>query len=279
MHILPGCPDGGRDDNSFIIHQEEGHEQQIPIKKTRVYRSLAGIRIRRSTAFLLTILLVIAGLSCLTGCTVLPADGNTAFPVTASPTQGAPDKHAPVPTVASPTPESPEDASPTSVPQAIVSAAPQATVPSGPADTLPVPEDFALSDLDTPDVFTRSALEHIFSGSVNARGAATGYHYEGVPWARGSVIPGSASDTDENGVYEARVTVDGVKKSGNGGFSTFYPSSLSPQEVANAIAAAYETRILVSGNTWRGEGYGIPILMYLDGEERIISAFPEYEGG
>ncbi len=71
--------------------------------------------------------------------------------------------------------------------------------------------------------------------------------------------------------------IDGVKKTGNGGFSSFYPAGWSPQDVVDAIAEAYENRIFVTGNTWRGTGKSTPISMYLDGNDRIISAFPELE--
>lgn len=141
-----------------------------------------------------------------------------------------------------------------------------------------VPPVTKLSDLQNTENFAEGALEHIFEGTVNARGVASGYHYEGVLSARGSVVSGTETKTDAQGVYEARITVDGVKKSGNNGYSTFFPSAWTPQEVVDAILEAYENRGFVTGNTWRGESRNVSILMYLDEENRIISAFPEYGG-
>jgi hypothetical protein len=144
------------------------------------------------------------------------------------------------------------------------------------AETAAAP-DFALSDLKNTDAFTEGALEHIFEG-VNPLGVASGYHYEGVPSAGGSVVPGTATTPDANGVYEARITVGGVKKTGNGGYSSFFPSAWTPQDVVDAIEEAYESREFVTGDTWRGKGRKVSILMYIDEENHIISAFPEYEG-
>ena len=149
--------------------------------------------------------------------------------------------------------------------------------PVSPAESV-VPSKFVLSDLRNTEVFAQGALVHIFEGSVNSRGVASGYHYAGIPSARGSVVPGTVSTPDANGVYEARVKVDGVTKTGNDGFSTFYPSVWTPQEVVDAIVEAYEDRKFITGDTWLGKSRNVSILMYLDEENRIISAFPEYEG-
>lgn len=136
----------------------------------------------------------------------------------------------------------------------------------------------SLADLNCRDIYTRTALEHIFLGTVNARGVASGYHYEGFPGSLGEVVPGTRTEPDANGIYEARVEVDGIAKSGNRGRSTFFPRDWSPQEVVDAIEAAYDSRMHVNGNIWAGAGGGIGIQLYLDDGERIISAFPERGG-
>ena len=136
----------------------------------------------------------------------------------------------------------------------------------------------SLSDLVCRDIYTPTALDHIFLGTVNARGIASGYHYEGFPDSLGRVVPGTRTEPDEDGIYEARVEVNGVAKSGNRGRSTFFPRDWPPQEVVDAIEAAYDSRVHVDGNIWAGAGGGIGILMYLDEEERIISAFPDRGG-
>ena len=124
-----------------------------------------------------------------------------------------------------------------------------------------------------------STIEHIFMGTINRKGNATGYHYDGIEDSPGEIISGTKTKADENGIYEGQVKVDGIKKSGNKGYSTFYPESYSPQDVIVAINVAYEDRELVSGNTYRGEtNDGFVIEMYLNDNDKIISAFPIYEG-
>ena len=154
--------------------------------------------------------------------------------------------------------------------------------PSSTAGDAAVPPDSGavpdLALLNDPDIFAKTALEHIFVGSVNARGAASGYHSEAYPFARGEVIEGSRTELDENGVYEGQVRVDGKDKSGNRGYSSFFPTNMTVLEVVTAIREAYETRVLANGNTWRGEGGELSILMVLDENDHIISAFPEYGG-
>lgn len=74
------------------------------------------------------------------------------------------------------------------------------------------------------------------------------------------------------------VEVDGIAKSGNGGMSTFYPDNMSPQEVIDAINEAYDNGVNTRGNTYVGESEnGLGITMYLDANDKIISAFPIYE--
>jgi hypothetical protein len=48
--------------------------------------------------------------------------------------------------------------------------------------------------------------------------------------------------------------------------------------VVDANVEAYGNKEFVTGDTWRGKGRKVSILMYVDEENHIISAFPEYEG-
>ena len=96
-----------------------------------------------------------------------------------------------------------------------------------------------LNSLKNTENFTESAIEHIFEGQVNARGKAVGYHYEGIEGTSGNVIPGTESSVNNIGVYKAQVEVNGIPKTANGGFSTFYSKNLSPQQVVDAINEAY----------------------------------------
>ena len=44
----------------------------------------------------------------------------------------------------------------------------------------------------------------------------------------------------------------GIPKTANGGFSTFYLKSMSPQEVVDSINEAYQNRVYIRGNTYSG---------------------------
>ena len=111
-----------------------------------------------------------------------------------------------------------------------------------------------LNSLKNTENFTESAIEHIFEGQVNARGKAVGYHYEGIEGTSGNVIPGTESSVNNIGVYKAQVEVNGIPKTANGGFSTFYSKNLSPQQVVDAINEAYSNCELKLGtrNTYQG---------------------------
>ena len=132
-----------------------------------------------------------------------------------------------------------------------------------------------LNSLKNTENFTDSAIEHIFEGQVNARGKAVGYHYEGIEGTSGNVIPGTESSVNNIGVYKAQVEVNGIPKTANGGFSTFYSKNLSPQQVIDAINEAYSNCELKLGtrNTYQGvANNGMKIDMFLDQSGKIISA-------
>lgn len=135
-----------------------------------------------------------------------------------------------------------------------------------------------LNSLKNTENFTDSAIEHIFEGQVNVRGKAVGYHYEGIEGTSGNVIPGTESSVNNIGVYKAQVEVNGIPKTANGRFSTFYSKNLSPQQVVDAINEAYSNCELKLGtrNTYQGvANNGMKIDMFLDQSGKIISAFPE----
>jgi hypothetical protein len=106
---------------------------------------------------------------------------------------------------------------------------------------------------------------------------AVGYHCERLPDTGGCLVPGTETSPNSYGVYEAKVRINGVLKLANGGFSSFFPKSLSPQEVVDSINEAYNGRDFVQGNMYEGkDSSGMKIYMYLDVEDKIISAFPVY---
>ena len=77
---------------------------------------------------------------------------------------------------------------------------------------------------------------------------------------------------DENG------NVGGYDLIANGGYSTFFPKNMEPQEVIDAINEAYDSRVFIEGTRNTYTGYtksGLEIEMYIDANVRIISAFPK----
>lgn len=128
--------------------------------------------------------------------------------------------------------------------------------------------------------FSKSALEHIFDGSINSKGNATGYHYNQIADSKGQIIKGTESKKDSHGVFTAKVKVLNVKKNG---FSSFYPESWTPQQVVDAIDEAYRDALddpaNPRGSLWIGYSGDLEINMYLDNNKKITTAFPIYEGG
>ena len=127
--------------------------------------------------------------------------------------------------------------------------------------------------------FAKNTLEHIFDGTINGKGKATGYHYTMVTDSKGKIIDGTRSDVDENGVFTGKVEVSGIEKNG---FSSFFPESWTPQQVVDAINIAYddatENENNPKGSLWIGYYGDLEIDMYLNDGKKITSAFPIYEG-
>ncbi|MBO1003635.1 EndoU domain-containing protein [Pseudogracilibacillus auburnensis] len=135
----------------------------------------------------------------------------------------------------------------------------------------------AITDLEHTEYFRNLALEHILEGEINKKGAAVGFHYDRLPTKKGEVIEGTETKPNELGVYEAEVVVNHVEKTSNGGKSTFFPKDWDTQQVVDAINEAYESKEFISGNTYEGlTKEGMVIRMYVDEQEKIISAFPIY---
>ncbi|AQR91907.1 EndoU domain-containing protein [Clostridium saccharobutylicum] len=136
----------------------------------------------------------------------------------------------------------------------------------------------SISDLKNTDKFRSGALEHILEGELNARSKAVGFHYEGMPTAKGNIIPGTESVPNKFGVYTAKVEVNGVPKTANGGISSFYPKTWNAQDMVDEINQAYNNRAFKSGNEFYGyASTGLKIKMYIDSNtNKIISAFPDY---
>ena len=127
--------------------------------------------------------------------------------------------------------------------------------------------------------FAKKTLEHIFDGTINSKGNATGYHYSKVSDSKGKIISGTESKPDKHGVFTAKVKVNNVKKNG---FSSFYPENWTPQQVVDAINEAYADALSDKsnphGSLWIGYSGDLEIDMYLDSNKKITTAYPVYKG-
>ena len=101
-----------------------------------------------------------------------------------------------------------------------------------------------------------------------------GYHYGKIDGVAGKIIPGTKSAPNKFGVYKARVEVNGIVKRAD---STFFPDDMNCQEVVDSIVEAYGNRMYQKLNEYSGySSNGMKIGMYLDENDKIISAFPIY---
>ncbi len=141
-----------------------------------------------------------------------------------------------------------------------------------------------IKKLKNTEHFAKNTLEHIFDGTINSKGKATGYHYSMVTDSKGKIIDGTRSKTDEHGVFTGKVEVSGVKKNG---FSSFYPESWTPQQVVDAINTAYDDALNnpdnPQGELWIGYSGNLEIDMYMidmymNKNKQITTAYPVYEG-
>ena len=136
-----------------------------------------------------------------------------------------------------------------------------------------------LNNLENIEHFRDSTIEHIFLGTINDSGKATGYHYNEIVGSPGEIIPGTETEPDSFGVYTAKVRVNGINKSGNKGYSTFFPDTWSPQDVIDAINEAYENRVEIGDNLYAGlTKDGMEIDMALTKKGIITTAYPVKEG-
>ena len=149
------------------------------------------------------------------------------------------------------------------------------TAAGTPGDTPTVYTLAVLNTLKNTDNFAKNTLTHIFDGNVNAKGNGSGYHYAMISDSKGKIVEGTRSEPDKNGVYTADVEVDGHTKLN---FSSFFPDNWTPQQVVDAINAAYAGRKSGKNDIWIGYYGDIEINMYLDDNGKITSAYPIYQG-
>lgn len=145
-----------------------------------------------------------------------------------------------------------------------------------------------LEALEHTELFESNLIKHIFNGEVKTASAgkgktrleATGYHTEVIRNAAGRIIPGTKSELNEKGVYQGRVTVNGIRKRTMGGMSTFFPEHWSPQYIVNAINEAYANKRLKTNtlNMYEGSSSeGVRIRMRVNANGKIVNVYPLME--
>lgn len=123
--------------------------------------------------------------------------------------------------------------------------------------------------------YNLKTIKHIYHGEINWRGEAVGYHHESM--MGGKIIPGTEKKPDSNGVYEAKVEVEGKEKTFK---SSFFPKEWDRVQVLQAINEAFENKKYIKGNRYSGvSASGVPIIICLNKKGTIITAFPVYKGG
>lgn len=120
-------------------------------------------------------------------------------------------------------------------------------------------------------------LWHVFEGEINRKGKPTGFHSR--PGGRDPANARVKSIKDRPnraGVYTANIEVrDGRQWKGK--FSSFFPDSMSQQEVVSAVLHAYKNSKNPSRQPWSGpSGQGFQIQGYTTSRGGINTAFPVY---
>ena len=122
-------------------------------------------------------------------------------------------------------------------------------------------------------------LWHVFEGEINRKGEPTGYHSRpgGIDAGNARIV--SIKDKPNRaGVYTANIEVrDGGRWKSK--FSSFFPDSMSQNEVIDAILNAYNNSENKKAQPWRGpSGLGFSIQGYTTKRGGINTAFPVFRG-
>jgi len=123
-------------------------------------------------------------------------------------------------------------------------------------------------------------LHHVFEGEINRKGKPVGYHSR--PGGRdpdGARLVKMRDQPNRVGVYTAIIAVrdqgDWKEK-----FSSFFPDSMSQQEVVDAVLNAYRKSSDKKKQPWQGpSGLGFDIQGYTMSRGDINTAFPVYRRG
>lgn len=120
-------------------------------------------------------------------------------------------------------------------------------------------------------------LRHVFEGEINRKGKPVGYHSRpGGRDAANARIKSVKAKPNRDGVYTANIEIlDGNQWKGK--FSSFFPDSMSEDDVVNAILNAYNNSKNPNKQPWSGpSGHGFQIQGYTTSRGGINTAFPIY---
>jgi hypothetical protein len=122
-------------------------------------------------------------------------------------------------------------------------------------------------------IFSKTFMRHIFHGTQGG-----GFHYEGAGMRAqfgASVIEETRGNISGKGIYTADVFIRGGRKKNT---SSFFPQYWTRIQVLESVREAYATRRhLRDGFRWASgwsETYKLRVLMCLDGEGRVCTAYP-----
>jgi len=121
-------------------------------------------------------------------------------------------------------------------------------------------------------------LHHIFEGEINRKSKPVGYHSR-----PGGIDPDTArivrvrDKPNRHGVYTANIEVrDGNQWKQK--FSSFFPDSMTEQQVVDAVLKAYKNSKNKKQQPWQGpSGLGFDIQGYTLSRGDINTAFPVYK--
>jgi len=120
-------------------------------------------------------------------------------------------------------------------------------------------------------------LWHVFEGEINRKGKPVGYHSRpGGQDPAGARIKALRDEPNRAGVYTATIEIrDGDQWKQK--FSSFFPDSMSQNEVINAVLNAYHNSSNQQAQPFEGpSGHGFSIQGYTSSQGGINTAFPVY---
>lgn len=120
-------------------------------------------------------------------------------------------------------------------------------------------------------------LAHVFHGEINRKGKPVGFHSRpNGSSPKGAKVVRVKDGPNKHGVYTATIEIaDGSRWKSK--FSSFFPDSLTQEQVVEAILHAYNKSNNPKKQPWRGpSGLGFDIQGYTLSKGDINTAFPIY---